>query len=52
MLKKVKWLISNPPLIDKIAKAGKERVNKDGHDIKSRVGYFIDLISEKPTKRL
>lgn len=48
MLKKIEWLISNPHLIDKISKAGQERVNKDGHDIKSRVRYFIDLISEKP----
>ena len=47
MLKKIEWLISNPESIKEISKAGQERVNKDGHDIKSRVRYFIDLISEK-----
>jgi hypothetical protein len=45
-------LIADPELIEKISKAGQVRVNKDGHDIKSRVGYFVDLISEKSSQSL
>lgn len=52
MLSKIEWLIADPELIEKISKAGQVRVNKDGHDIKSRVGYFVDLISEKSSQSL
>ena len=52
MLNKINWLLSEPGLIDRISKAGHERVNKDGHNIKARAGYFVDLISEKSHESL
>lgn len=52
MLKKIEWLLSDPSLVSKIAAAGQKRSIRDGYDIRSRVSYFVDLISENSDESL
>tara|TARA_X000000368_G_scaffold392767_1_gene357840 strand:- start:20343 stop:21386 length:1044 start_codon:yes stop_codon:yes gene_type:complete len=52
MLQKIKWLLSNPNTLEQIQKSGQRRAYLDGHDIKSRVAYFTNLITEKSYKSL
>jgi spore maturation protein CgeB len=44
LVKKAKWLIENPKIRKKIAKAGFSRVWEDGHDVKSRALEFITAL--------
>ena len=41
LVTKAKWLVENPDIADSIAQAGLRRVWADGHDVDSRVAYFI-----------
>jgi hypothetical protein len=44
LLQKVRWLLDNPLTINQIAKAGRERVIKDGHDVFGRAKYFLEAL--------
>lgn len=45
MIEKVEWLLKNPDLREQIAQAGFRRVWADGHDVVSRAGQFLSLIT-------
>lgn len=45
LVKKTKWLLNNPELRLKIAKAGFNRVWSDGHDVNNRASWFLKAIS-------
>ncbi|MCZ7383423.1 MAG: glycosyltransferase [Candidatus Methanoperedens sp.] len=45
LVTKAKWLVENPNIADQIAQAGQRRVWADGHDVKSRVGEFLDAVN-------
>jgi hypothetical protein len=44
LVQKAKWLISNPDIREGIAQAGLRRVWADGHDVTSRVRWFLKEI--------
>ena len=45
LIRKVKFLLDNPKIREKIARKGRERVMNDKHDVKSRVAQFIKNIN-------
>jgi len=47
LITKAKWLLENPDIREKIARAGMNRVWADGHDIHSRVNVFLNSIKKK-----
>ena len=44
LVSKAKWLINNPDIRERIAKAGLRRVWADGHDVSSRAKYFLSVV--------
>lgn len=48
LVDKVRWLLANPSIRERIATAGMNRVWKDGHDVNSRAKKFLsELISNE-----
>ena len=45
LVRKAKWLINNPDIRERIAKAGLRRVWSDGHDVTSRARDFLEKIN-------
>jgi hypothetical protein len=50
LLEKLDWLMSNGSIRAEIARAGLQRVWRDGHDVKSRAKEFLNVITGKGTK--
>lgn len=44
LVRKAKWLLENPDVRERIARAGLRRVHMDGHDVNSRAKHFIETI--------
>jgi len=44
LVEKTRWLLDNPTIRDRIAKAGQLRVWADGHDVGSRAKQFLSYI--------
>lgn len=44
LVNKAKWLVNNPDIREKIAKAGLRRVWADRHDVKTRVAAFLSVL--------
>jgi len=45
LVSKVRWLLDNPDIRERIAKAGLRRVWEDRHDVVSRAKYFLSVIN-------
>lgn len=45
LLDKVRWLLANPSIRERIAASGMNRVWKDGHDVSSRAKQFLKQLS-------
>ncbi len=45
LVSKAKWLVENPDIANQIAEAGNRRVWGDGHDVKSRVAWFLKTVN-------
>lgn len=45
LVSKAQWLINNPDIRESIAQAGMRRVWADGHDVASRVKYFLSRVN-------
>lgn len=50
MISKVKWLINNPKIREKISNAGLRRVWRDKHDVLNRAKYFLSKIKKNKKK--
>jgi glycosyltransferase involved in cell wall biosynthesis len=50
MVHKAQWLINNPDIRDRIAQAGLNRVNGDGHDVVSRTKSFLSMLNSAKQK--
>ncbi len=46
LVEKARWLLANPDIRERIAEAGRRRVWADGHDVVSRAGQFINMITQ------
>jgi hypothetical protein len=44
LVRKAQWLINNPDIRERIARAGLRRVWADGHDVVSRAKYFLSVV--------
>ena len=44
LVKKIRWLLNNPDIIERIAQAGQKRCLKDNHDVVSRAKQFLSMI--------
>jgi spore maturation protein CgeB len=44
LVEKALWLVNHEDEIKRIAVAGKNRVWKDGHDVKSRAAEFLSML--------
>jgi spore maturation protein CgeB len=44
-LLKVKWLLSNPDILEKIAEGGFNKVTTSGHSVDERAKLFLDSIT-------
>jgi spore maturation protein CgeB len=49
LVQKVRWLLANPEIRERIAAAGLQRVWADGHDVASRARQFLQALTQDIT---
>lgn len=49
LVRKTQWLVDNPDIRERIARAGWRRVWADGHDVGSRAAVFIETVVSRRT---
>jgi spore maturation protein CgeB len=47
LVQKVRWLLANPEIRERIAAAGLQRVWADGHDVASRAKQFLQALTQE-----
>jgi len=47
LINKVRWLLENPDIRERIAQAGVHRVWSDGHDVVTRAMQFTNFVNNK-----
>lgn len=47
LVEKVRWLLANPEIRERIAAAGLQRVWADGHDVASRAKQFLQALTQE-----
>jgi spore maturation protein CgeB len=52
LVDKVRWLLQNPGIRDRIAKAGLRRVWADGHDVSNRAAQFLAALGPAKASQL